>query len=47
MKKLISSSLVVAFILSVVIVYPATANGQGAGLVSSVLNRLEKNRQNL
>ena len=47
MKKLISSNLVVAFILSVVIVYPATANGQGAGLVSSVLNRLEKNRQNL
>jgi outer membrane lipoprotein-sorting protein len=47
MKKLISSGLVVAFILSVVIVYPATANGQGAGLVSSVLNRLEKNRQNL
>ncbi len=47
MKKLISSSLVVAFILSVVIVYPATANGQGAGLVSSVLNRLEKNRQTL
>ena len=47
MKKLISSGLVVAFILSVVIVNPATANGQGAGLVSSVLNRLEKNRQNL
>lgn len=47
MKKLISSGLVVAFILSVVIVYPATANGQGAGLVSSVLNRLEKNRQTL
>jgi hypothetical protein len=47
MKKLISSGLVVAFILSVVIVYPTTANGQGAGLVSSVLNRLEKNRQNL
>ena len=47
MKKLISSGLVVAFILSVVIVYPATANGQGAGLVSSVLNRMEKNRQSL
>ena len=47
MKKLISSALVVAFILSVVIVYPATANGQGAGLVSSVLNRMEKNRQSL
>ena len=47
MKKMISSGLVVAFILSVVIVYPATANGQGAGLVSSVLNRMEKNRQSL
>ena len=47
MKKLISSGLLAAFILSVVIVYPATANGQGAGLVSSVLNRMEKNRQSL
>src|SRR5919112_3283512 len=47
MKKLISSGLMVAFILSVVIVYPATTNGQGAGLVSSVLNRMEKNRQSL
>ena len=47
MKKLISSGLVIAFILSVVIVYPTTANGQGAGLVSSVLNRMEKNRQSL
>jgi outer membrane lipoprotein-sorting protein len=26
---------------------PTTTNGQGAGLVSSVLSRLEKNRQNL
>lgn len=47
MKKLISSGLVVAFILSVVIVYPTTTNGQGAGLVSSVLSRMEKNRQSL
>lgn len=47
MKKLISSGLVVAFILSVVIAYPTTANGQGAGLVSSVLSRMEKNRQSL
>jgi outer membrane lipoprotein-sorting protein len=47
MKKLISSTLVVAFILSVVMVFPATTNGQGAGLVSSVLNRMEKNRQSL
>jgi outer membrane lipoprotein-sorting protein len=48
MKRLISSGLMLAFILStLVIVNPTTANGQGAGLVSSVLNRLEKNRQNL
>ena len=48
MKRLISSGLVVAFILSaLVIVSPATTNGQGAGLVSSVLNRMEKNRQSL
>jgi outer membrane lipoprotein-sorting protein len=48
MKKLISSSLVIAFILSVmVIVTPTTTNGQGAGLVSSVLSRMEKNRESL
>src|SRR6185436_12338863 len=48
MKRLITSGLVAAFILSaLVIVAPTTTNGQGAGLVSSVLNRLEKNRQSL
>ena len=48
MKRLISSGLMLAFILStLVIVTPTTTNGQGAGLVSSVLNRLEKNRQSL
>ncbi len=48
MKRLISSGLVVTFILSaLVIVSPTTTNGQGAGLVSSVLNRMEKNRQSL
>jgi outer membrane lipoprotein-sorting protein len=48
MKRLISSGLVAVFILSaLLIVSPATTNGQGAGLVSSVLNRLEKNRENL
>src|SRR6476659_7130056 len=42
MKRLISSGLMLAFILStLVIVTPTTTNGQGAGLVSSVLNRLE------
>ena len=48
MKRLISSGLMLAFILStLVIVNPTTTNGQGAGLVSSVLNRLEKNRESL
>ena len=45
MKRLIPSGLMLAFILSaLVIVTPTTTNGQGAGLVSSVLNRMEKNR---
>ena len=47
MKRLISSGLVVAFILSLLMVTPTTTNGQGAGLVSAVLNRMEKNRQSL
>src|SRR6185295_14236940 len=48
MKRLITSGLVAVFILSaLVIVSPTPTNGQGAGLVSSVLNRLEKNRQSL
>src|ERR1044072_6608609 len=48
MKRLISSGLSLAFILStLVIVSPTTTKGQGAGLVSSVLSRLEKNRQSL
>src|SRR6185295_5912703 len=48
MKRLITSGLVAVFILSaLVIVSPTPTNGQGAGLVSSVLNRLEKNRQTL
>ena len=48
MKILIPSGLMLAFILStLVIVTPMMTNRQGAGLVSSVLNRLEKNRQSL
>jgi outer membrane lipoprotein-sorting protein len=48
MKRLISSGLMLAFIVStLVLVAPTTTNGQGAGLVSSVLNRMEKNRQTL
>ena len=47
MKRLISAGLMVAFILSVLVITPTATNGQGAGLVSSVLNRMEKNRQSL
>ena len=48
MKRLISSGLVVSFILSALVMFsPTTTNGQGAGLVSSVLSRMEKNRQTL
>jgi outer membrane lipoprotein-sorting protein len=47
MKRSISLGLALAFILSVVVINPATTNGQGAGLVSSVLNRMEKNRASL
>ena len=47
MKRLISSGLTLVLLSALVIVYPTTTNGQGAGLVSSVLNRMEKNRQTL
>jgi outer membrane lipoprotein-sorting protein len=48
MKRLIPAGLIAAFIVSaLVFVFPATSNGQGAGLVSSVLSRMEKNRQSL
>lgn len=48
MKRLIPSGLVIAFIISALaVVSPTTTIGQGAGLVSSVLNRMEKNRQSL
>src|SRR5687767_5820548 len=48
MKRLIPAGLMLAFIISaLVIVFPTTSNGQGAGLVSSVLSRMEKNRQTL
>jgi outer membrane lipoprotein-sorting protein len=48
MKRVIPAGLLAAFIISaLVLVFPATSNGQGAGLVSSVLNRMEKNRQTL
>jgi len=47
MKRFIPAGLLVAIIVSALFVFPASSNGQGAGLVSSVLNRLEKNRETL
>jgi outer membrane lipoprotein-sorting protein len=47
MKRLIPAGLIVALIVSALGIFPARTNGQGAGLVSSVLNRMEKNRQTL
>jgi outer membrane lipoprotein-sorting protein len=47
MKRFIPAGLLVAFIVSALFVFPVSSNGQGAGLVSSVLNRLEKNRETL
>ncbi len=48
MKRLIPAGLVAAFIVSaLVFVFPTASNGQGAGLLSSVLSRMEKNRQSL
>ena len=47
MKRLVSSGLMVALIVSAFVAVSPTANGQGAGLVSSVLSRMEKNRETL
>jgi len=47
MKRLVSSGLMIALIVSAFAAVAPTANGQGAGLVSSVLSRMEKNRQSL
>ena len=47
MKRFIPLGLTVGLILAIMAVSPTAANGQSAGLVSSVLNRLEKNRANL
>src|SRR5215510_1070778 len=47
MKRLVSSGLMIALIVSAFAMVSPTANGQGAGLVSSVLSRMEKNRQTL
>jgi outer membrane lipoprotein-sorting protein len=47
MKRLVPLSIVLAILVSVIINSPKTAYGQSAGLVSSVMNRLERNRQSL
>lgn len=48
MKKLFSLSLVVGLLLTALSIQPATlASGQGAGLVSALLSRMEKNRRSL
>jgi len=48
MKKLLSLSLVVGLLLTALCIQPAsTANAQSAGLVSSILNRMEKQKRSL
>ena len=48
MKRLVPLGLLLAVIASLSIISsPGAANGQSAGLVSSVLNRMERNRQSL
>lgn len=48
MKRLVPLGLVIALLLvTVAVSSPTDANAQGAGLISSVLNRMERNRQSL
>ncbi|MGB8509039.1 MAG: outer membrane lipoprotein carrier protein LolA [Pyrinomonadaceae bacterium] len=47
MKKLVSFGLVSLMLISSLVVIPQTANAQGAGLVSSILNKMERNWQDL
>jgi hypothetical protein len=48
MKRLVPAFIFSTVLLSGLIVsFPKTTNGQSAGLVSSVLNRMERNRQSL
>ena len=48
MKKLVPLSLLLAILAGASIISsPKSANGQSAGLVSAVLNRMERNRQSL
>lgn len=48
MKRLVPLGLLLAILAGVSIISsPRATNGQSAGLVSSVLNRMERNRQSL
>src|SRR5438552_3190239 len=47
MKKLIGLGLSAAILAVLAVATPLEANAQSAGLVSSVLNRMEQNRQSL
>jgi outer membrane lipoprotein-sorting protein len=48
MRRLVPLGLVASLFLSVLAVAPATtANAQGAGLISSVLNKMEQNKRSL
>jgi outer membrane lipoprotein-sorting protein len=47
MKKLFPLSIVFAILVGALISAPKATSGQSAGLVSSVLNRMERNRQSL
>ena len=47
MKRLVPLGLVVALLLVAAVSSPTGVNAQGAGFVSSLLNRMERNRQSL
>src|SRR5258705_10725216 len=48
MKRLFPRRFIAIMIFSaLVVITPTTTRGQGAGLVSAVLNRMERNRQDL
>lgn len=47
MKRLVSLSLLLAVLASALVAFPTATKAQSAGLVSSVLNRMERNRQSL
>ncbi|HEX5709468.1 MAG TPA: hypothetical protein VFX96_19380 [Pyrinomonadaceae bacterium] len=47
MKKLVSTGLIALLLVASVAVVPSTASAQGAGLVSSILNKMERNRQTM